>query len=105
MQFTVTAAELLNAAKACQQTNEQVQAQIKQMQTYVQGLMGSYQGPCALALQQLSDQWGADAVTLNNVLSTIAQGLTSNANNYVTFETANTQNLTNIASGLPAARF
>jgi 6 kDa early secretory antigenic target len=105
MQFTVTAAELLNAATTCRNTNEQIQAQVAQMQNYVLGLMGSYQGTAAIALQQLSEQWGADAKQLNFVLSTIADGLTGNAHNYVLSETANTTNLTSIGSGLPAPRF
>jgi WXG100 family type VII secretion target len=104
MQFTVTAAELLNAAATCRNTNQQLQTQIAQMQNYVLGLTGSYKGTAALALQQLSDRWGADAKSLNYVLSTIADGLTANAHNYVTHETVNAGNLSSIAAGLPAAR-
>ena len=106
MQFTVTAAELLSAAATCRNTNQQIQAQIAQMQNYVLGLMGAYQGTAAIALQQLSDRWGADAKTLNTVLSTIADGLTSNAHNYVSSETVNAGNFSSITTaGLPAARF
>jgi WXG100 family type VII secretion target len=105
MQFTVTPAELHSAAKTCQNTNQQIQGQISQMQNYVLGLMGSYEGTAALALQHLSDQWGADAKSLNVVLSTIADGLTFNANNYVTSEAGNATNLMNIVSGLPNAKF
>ena len=105
MQFTVTAAELTNAATTCQNTNETIQAGIAQMQAYVANLMGSYQGTAAIALQALSDQWGQDAATLNTVLSEIAANLNSNAGNYTTNETTNQTNYNNLLSNLPPARF
>lgn len=105
MQFTVTAAELISAATTCTNTNRQIQGQIQQMRSLIAGLMGSYQGPAALQLQALSDQWGRDADALNYVLTTIANGLTSNANNYVTHESTNTSNYTNVMATLPNARF
>lgn len=105
MQFTVTAAELLSAANTCRNTNQQIQDQIARMQNYVLGLMGSYTGTAAQALQALSEQWGNDATQLNYVLSTIADGLTSNANNYIHHETVNTLNMSHITSTLPAGKF
>ncbi len=105
MQFTVTAQELLSAAGNVRSTNTEIQGQIQQMQTYVQDLMTHYSGTAAIQLMGLSAQWKADSDQLNYVLSTIADGLTSNAHNYVQHETVNTVNLGNIASGLPPARF
>lgn len=99
MYFDVTAEELLLASSNCRLINSLVQTQIGKMQTYVLGLMGTYKGTAAFALQQLSDRWGADAKTLNHVLSTIADGLTTNANNYVSHETVNTGNLNRILAG------
>jgi len=104
MQFTVTAQELITASTTCRNTNSEIQAQIGQMQSYVQGLMGAYQGTAATQLQSVSQQWHTDATQLNYVLDTIAQGLQSNANNYVTNEATNTSNLANVASGAPSAR-
>jgi len=98
MQFTVTARELQAAAATVRRTNTEIQGQIRKMQAYVEGLMATYQGTAAVQLQGLSAQWGADSSQLNYVLSTIADGLTSN-------ETANTVNLANIQSGLPPGRF
>jgi WXG100 family type VII secretion target len=105
MQFEVTAAELNNAASNCLNANETIQAEISAMRNYVTGLMGAYQGPAAMALHNLSEQWGSDALALNNVLTTIANNLTNNANNYVASEDSNTKNYVNIASNLPPARF
>lgn len=104
MRFTVTTDQLTYAAGQCRTTNDQIQGQIGRMQGYIAGLMGSYQGTAAVALQRLSDQWSADSKSLNFVLSTIADGLTTNANNYDTSESANTANLASITAGLPAAR-
>ena len=90
MQFQVTAAELNAASSNCLSANEVIQEQIGAMRAYVTNLMGSYQGPAALALQNLSEQWGGDALALSNVLTTIATNLSSNANNYVANEDTNT---------------
>ncbi|GAA5199771.1 hypothetical protein GCM10023322_76160 [Rugosimonospora acidiphila] len=105
MQFEVTAAELNNAASNCLNANETIQGEITAMRNYVAGLMGAYQGPAAMALQNLSDQWGSDALALSNVLTTIANNLTSNANNYVANEDTNTKNYANLTNNLPPARF
>jgi len=105
MQFQVTAAELNTAAANCLSANETIQGEITAMRNYINGLMGTYQGTAAMALQSLSEQWGNDAVALNNVLTTIANNLTSNAGNYVANENANSSNFVNIANSLPPARF
>jgi WXG100 family type VII secretion target len=105
MQFSVTAGDVNNGAASCRSTNDLVQTQITQMVNYVTGLMGSYQGVAAAAMLNVSDQWMNDAKQLNFVLTTIADGLSSNANNYVNHETTNTTNYTNILTSLPAAKF
>jgi WXG100 family type VII secretion target len=105
VQFTVTAAELISAATTCTNTNRQIQAQIQQMRSLVAGLMGSYQGPAATQLQTLSDRWGKDADALNYVLTTIADGLTANASNYVSSESNNNKNYTTVLASLPNAKF
>jgi WXG100 family type VII secretion target len=104
VQFKVTAEDLMVAATNCTTSNDEIQGQIAQMRSYVLGLMQSYQGPAATALQSLSDEWGAAALQLNDVLGTISSGLTGNANRYVLNEQRNTSNLVAVASGLPPAR-
>jgi WXG100 family type VII secretion target len=105
MQFIATPDELKSAAAKTSLTNTQIQAQILAMQAYVVGLMAAYRGRSAIALSDLTERWNADAKALGHVLTTIADGLTSNANNYVSSEAANSTNLSNIAASLPAARF
>ncbi len=105
MQFQVTAAELQAAAANCVKANAAIQGQITQMRNYVAGLMAVYQGTAALALQALSDQWGADAAALNNVLTTIATNLNGNAANYTDNENTNTNNFMQLLGALPPARF
>jgi WXG100 family type VII secretion target len=103
--YTVTPQDLLNGATASTNTNNQIQAQIQRMQSYVLGLMEIYQGPSAGQFLTLSEDWGADAKALNDVLTTIANGLNATANNYVVGETTSMTNINNIASTLPTARF
>ncbi len=104
MLFGATPKDLLAAAATCRNTNTDIQAQIARMRHYVDGLAVRYRGPAALQLYALSQQWGADADQLNFVLSTIADRLTGNSNNYVQHETTNTTSLAGIASSLPTAR-
>ena len=105
MQFAVTASDLTKAATNCTTTNTQVQADIAKMISFVGNLMGSYQGNAALAMESVTQQWSNDATQLNYVLTTISQGLNSNANNYTDNEQINTANYSNIAGNLPAAVF
>jgi WXG100 family type VII secretion target len=102
--FDVTPKILHDGAAACRTTNDAVQGQIQQMRNYVDSLMGSYRGTAAMALHSLSEQWHSDAQALNHVLTTIAQGLDHNANNYTHHETVNLANVSKVASSLPAAR-
>jgi WXG100 family type VII secretion target len=105
MQFTVTADDVLAAAANTLKTKTEVDAEIAQMQSYVATLVESYQGPTAVLLEQVSLQWSGDSKTLNEVLSTIAANLQSNANNYILNETTNSNNLANVAATLPPAQF
>lgn len=105
MQFTATPEGIIAAAASCDSTNAEIQQEISQMQQYVAGLIGSYTGTAASMLESLSQQWGQDAITLNNVLTEIASNLRSNADNYTTNETTNTNNYSNLLSNLPPARF
>jgi WXG100 family type VII secretion target len=100
----VTAQELLNAATNCNNTNEQIQTQIQQMQQLIVNLEAAYTGTAALQLQSVSQQWQVDSQQLNTVLGTISQGLQSNAANYVNNENTNTTNLAGVGANLPAAR-
>ncbi|WP_157756797.1 WXG100 family type VII secretion target [Plantactinospora sp. KBS50] len=101
MEFKVTPETLVAAATNCRSVNSTIQNDIAAMRAYVAGLMSTYQGTAALALQALSDQWGRDATALNEVLNTIATGLDSNAGNYVESETTNTNNFQNLLGNLP----
>jgi WXG100 family type VII secretion target len=101
MQFTTTPQDLLNAANTCTNTNEQIQAQIQQLQNHIQSLMATYQGPAANQLLTVSDQWQTDARNLNMVLYEIAYNLTKNANNYGAHEEQNVSNLGSVGASLP----
>src|SRR5215475_4620793 len=94
MQFTATPQELITAANFCVNINQEIQTNVQRIQTYIQGLMATYQGPAALQLQATSEQWARDAAAVNNVLNEIALNLQKNAQNYSNNEQ---QNLTNIA--------
>ncbi len=104
MQFNVKPDELIRAATDCNNTNMQIQGQIQQMQQLIINLEAVYTGWTAVQLQLVSQQWQADSQQLNTVLGTIAQGLQSNAANYVHNETTNATNLIGIGANLPAAR-
>jgi len=104
MQFTVTGTDLINAATQCTNTNEQIQVQIRAIQTYIEDLAASYQGPAATQLTAVSMQWAADAAALNTVLTEIASNLTSNARNYDNSETQNLTNISGVGATLSPAR-
>jgi WXG100 family type VII secretion target len=82
MEYVVTGDTLLEAARTCRRTNDSIQAQIGEIQSYIAGLMGRYQGPAALQLQDTSDMWRRDATALNEVLLQIASNLEVSAHNY-----------------------
>jgi WXG100 family type VII secretion target len=104
MQYDVTGNRLLEAARTCRRTNDSIQAQIGQIQTYIGGLMGPYQGPAAVQLQETSDMWRRDASALNEVLLQIASNLEVSAQNYGDAEGQAQAALQNIASVLGQAR-
>lgn len=102
--YKVTASELLSAASTCRSTNQEIQAQIARMRSLIDQIEAIYHGPASTQLQALSQQWKGDADQLNLVLSTIADGLTSNANNYVAGEDSASRSLVAVGAALPPAR-
>jgi WXG100 family type VII secretion target len=104
MKFDVTPDDLLRAAAQCQSTNQQIQGQIGQIERYIQGLMGAYQGPAATQLMQTAMRWAVDALALNLVLDKIATNLRTNAHNYGHGENTNVVNLARIEGTLGAAK-
>jgi WXG100 family type VII secretion target len=100
MQYNVTGNYLLDAANTCRRTNDSIQAQIGEIQSYIAGLMGAYQGPAATQLQNTSEMWRRDAAALNQVLLQIASNLDVSAHNYGDAEVRAHVALENVASVL-----
>jgi len=105
--FTVTPADLTNAANQCTTTAGYIQSNIQQVTSYVDELISDgYQGPCANQLANvLAPNWSADATNLATLLLDIASNLKTNANNYSGSEDQNTSNLVSVASTLPSGNF
>ena len=104
MQFTSTPQDLLNAANFCTNTNQEIQTNVQRVQTYIQGLIATYQGPAATQLQATAEQWARDAAAVNAVLNEIAINLQKNAQNYSNNEQANVANLAGVGAQLGAVR-
>lgn len=102
----VSTDSLRQAGTYCLNTNTQIQGQITAMINTVNSLIAD--GAAGTDINQLNidtAQWQSDATKLNNVLETIAGGLNTTANNYDHNLTANTRNIANVGSSMPAAKF
>jgi WXG100 family type VII secretion target len=102
--YGVTPEQLHQAANVCRSTNQQIQGQIQRGTNIIATLMGEASGADFVQLQTVYDHWNADAIQLNQVLTTIASGLDSSANNYGSAVAQNTANVSSVGGSLPGAK-
>ncbi|MCU1351647.1 MAG: hypothetical protein JWM05_856 [Acidimicrobiales bacterium] len=88
------------ASKHVFEVNEQIQGDLRSLLQRLEPLFGNWQGTAATSFHVLKDRWHADATTLNDVLRTIAEGLTANTTAYASAEDTNHTGFTGMAGAL-----
>ncbi len=102
--YEATPAELRAAAGRCSTTYDTVVGEIAAMKNYVLGLMAINRGPSATEFQVICAQWDRGAINLNSVLSDIATGLITNANNYDQDQAEGVANIRRVQGAMPPLR-
>ncbi len=82
------------------EVNEQIQGELRSLLQRLEPLFGAWEGTAATSFHVLKDRWHADATTLNDVLRSIAEGLTSNTQAYAATEDTNHTGFTGMAGAL-----
>ncbi len=100
----VTPQMVTEAASDCDRTAGEIAAQLASLKSYVMELQAMWHGVASNRFTELMALFDQHARHLNEALTGIAQGLRTNAVNYVTHEEVNVVNLNNISAGLPQAR-
>jgi WXG100 family type VII secretion target len=103
MAFTVTPEYVQTAATSCDNTANEIQAQLGTLRNYVVGLEGAYQGVAANTFQALMADYDNFAKMLHNALVDIGSGLRGNYVNYTESESQNVANLRPIQGDIPGA--
>jgi len=99
-QFTTGSVEMTAAVSSMQDVNSQLQNNISQLQSEVEGVVGAWGGDAASAFQTLMVKFHEDATKLNNDLMQISEAVEGNRKAYVAQEQEQHSSMTNILNGL-----
>ena len=92
---------MTGVAGDCDRTASEFEGQFQALQTYCRSLDGIWLGPAAVKFDDLMVQWDVLARDLNIALRGIAQGLRTNAQDYVEGEMFNEGEINKIYEMLP----
>lgn len=98
--FTATAADMAKASQAVQQCVQEIQGEMRSLQSSVEPLGASWQGAAYSAFQQLMQRFDDDGKKLTQALDAIGQAINANNNNYQATEEQNTSTISKLLSGL-----
>lgn len=98
--FTTTSADMAKAAQAVQQTVQDIQAEMRSLQSAVEPLGSSWKGSAYQAFQQLMQRFNDDGTKLTQALDAIGQAIDTNNKNYQATEEQNQSSISKLLSGL-----
>ncbi|HWC83909.1 MAG TPA: WXG100 family type VII secretion target [Pseudonocardiaceae bacterium] len=98
--YQTGAPELIQAGKQMESANEQLQANLKNVMSEVEGVAGAWSGQAHSAFVQLMDSFNTDAQKLNENLNKIAEAIAGSAQAYQRQEEESAQSVSSIASAL-----
>ena len=101
--FQTGAGELVKAGQQMQDTNDQLQAALKNVMGEVENVAGAWKGQANAAFKSLMDQYAQDAKQLNDNLDKISQAIVGSADAYRRQEEEAAQSvssITNMLSGM-----
>lgn len=75
--FGTSTEEMQKAGQHVDDVNNQIQAELRNLQSSLEPLAGQWKGESAAAFQQLMTRWHEDADKLNKALQAIGQGIAS----------------------------
>ena len=78
-----------DAAQKVDNVNQQIQSRLSQLRSQLQPLAGQWRGQGSSSFQSLMTRWDQDVSNLNQALSTIAQKLRGNQQQYQVAEDTN----------------
>jgi len=99
-QYTTTTDEMQRAAQQVLSTNEQIQGQLRSLQSQLAPLAGAWQGQASTAFQQLMERWNIDAAKLNQALEGIGTAIQGSGRSYQQAEEQHAQSMSSITSAL-----
>lgn len=82
--FGTSSEEMQKAAQHVDEVNNQVQAELRQLQNALEPLAGQWKGESAAAFHNLMQRWHEDADKLNKALQAIGQGIGTAGKSYAT---------------------
>ena len=98
--FNVTSADLAKASQSVQTTVQDIQAQMRSLQSAVEPLGASWKGQAYQAFQQLMQRFNDDGTKLTQALEAIGQAIDANNKNYTATEEQNHSSISKLLSGL-----
>jgi ESAT-6 family protein len=98
--YQATPEQMRQAAVHVARTNEQVQAQLAQLQNQLAPLAGAWKGQAATAFTALMGRWNTDARQLNQALRGIGETIQASGLSYEQAEQAQARGMSSITSAL-----
>ena len=98
--FQTGSAELKTAAGQMEQANVDLQGQLSQLASAVEGISGQWHGQAATAFHTLMSRFAEDADKLNKSLNSIAEQVTGSATAYEAQEAQAQQSISQITNTL-----
>ena len=91
---------MAKAAQAVQQCVQEINAEMRSLQSSVEPLGASWQGSAYQAFQQLMQRFQDDGQKLTQALDAIGNAIDSNQKNYTATEETNQGSISKLLSGL-----
>lgn len=98
--FTTTTEEMDLAANRVMSVNEQVQAELRGLQSRLAPLASLWTGDASVAFARLMERWNTNAVALNDALNSIGGAIRGSGSNYAQNEQQQSSNLSSISAAL-----
>lgn len=98
--YQTGAPELKQAAQQMENTNEQLQGNLKSLGNVLAGLEGAWAGEAKRAFDTLMEHFMNDAQQLNQSLNTIAEQVSGSADTYTQQEEESAQSLSKLTQTL-----
>src|SRR4051812_22733303 len=97
----VTPQMVTDAAASCDATNNEIDAELSALRSFVVNLQAQWHGVASDQFNILMTDFDIYGRMLHNALADIASGLRGNAVNYVDTETSNINNLVSVNGDIP----